>query len=107
MLYSVMELEVSLPASHPFLHCRTHREWDWIELLVGLHVCVPTGGQTKIFAFFQGSTQQYFPSREVVLGLTSAVPTTPNVYFNISSYVTDQEKGNIFLSEKKKKKAQD
>lgn len=35
-----MELEVSLPASHPFPHCRTPEEWDWIELLMGLHVCL-------------------------------------------------------------------
>lgn len=57
-----MELELFLPASHPFLHCRTPKEWDWIELLMCSHRGdgYRAGGQTKIFAFIQGSSQQAF-----------------------------------------------
>jgi len=43
---------------------------------------------------------RYYPSRKVVLGLTSTVLTTPNAYFNIRNEVMHQIEGNIFLSEK-------
>lgn len=81
MLYPFMELEVSLLASHPFLHCRTPKEWDWIELLMGLLVslCVPTEGRAteqedgqKYLPSSRAPHRRYLPSRKVVLALISA-----------------------------------
>lgn len=99
---------LSSPTNHRFWHCKTPEEPDWLELLMGLqactYVCLQRGGlqnrwMDRGLPTCTAPHSRYFPSRQVVLGLTSTVPTTLHVYFNISNYVTHQERGDIFLLE--------
>lgn len=82
------------------------------EGIACVSVCVPTEGRAteqedrqKYLPSSRAPHRRCFPPRKAVLGLISAVPTTLDVHFNISSYVTGQEEGNIFLQ--RRKQAQD